>query len=112
VAFYDSTMARFWFLNDGARDKIVGKLAQIDVGNILSDFELRELGTYFGNHKYGETIFLMKPGHMIVPSFMSRRILPGMHGYHPDDPDSFAVYLSNKTDRGHVTSISEVLFLE
>lgn len=94
VVFYDATMARFWFLNTEARVKITARLEGIKEGRILRDDELQSFGVYFKDHKYGDTIFLMNPGLMIVPSFMSRKPLRGMHGYHPDDPDSLAAYLA------------------
>jgi len=95
VATYDSTMARFWFHRDVARERIQALLAQVPEGRVLSDEELRELGCDFDGHQFGELIFLMDAGVLIVPSHMGERPITGMHGYHPDAPDSDASLLSN-----------------
>ena len=47
VAVYDSTMARFWYFNDFAREKITGKLQNHEKGRILSDEELKSEGVFF-----------------------------------------------------------------
>jgi predicted AlkP superfamily pyrophosphatase or phosphodiesterase len=96
AAMYDSTMARFWYLNEKARKAILDCLKEIDKGRILSDEELRQWGVFFPDHKYGETIFLMNPGVLIIPSFMGLKRIPGMHGYHPDEADSNAMICSNR----------------
>ncbi len=97
VAFYDSTMARFWFLNEKSRAPIVQCLENQPEGRILPDEDLKELGVYFPDHQYGELVFLMDSGIQIVPSFMGIERLGGMHGYHPSDPDSYSAIASNQT---------------
>jgi predicted AlkP superfamily pyrophosphatase or phosphodiesterase len=96
VAMYDSTMARFWYLNDSARQKILQQLQQIPVGRILPETELQQLGVYFPDNRYGETIFLMNGSIMIAPSFMGQKQIPGMHGFHPDESSSCPILLSNR----------------
>lgn len=93
---YDSTMGRFWFFNEDAKKKITEKLQAIAKGRIVPEKELKELGVYFENHRFGELIFLMKEGTLIVPSFMGAKAIPGMHGYHPDDKHSFSIIMSNR----------------
>ncbi|RMH59170.1 MAG: nucleotide pyrophosphatase [Zetaproteobacteria bacterium] len=95
VAAYDSTMGRFWFHNEHARERIRALLADIPEGRILSDQELHALGCDFDHHQFGELIFLMDAGVIIVPSHMGEKPITGMHGYHPDAPDSDASLLSN-----------------
>lgn len=97
VAMYDSTMARFWFLNDSARDKIVEVLEAESRGRILSEEQLAEYGCNFPNRKYGDLFFLVHPGVLIVPSFMGETPLAAMHGYDPSDKDSVAMLASNVT---------------
>lgn len=96
VAFYDSTMGRFWSLNPDARRRLVGLFESHPDGRLLSDEELRRLGVYFEDHQYGDLVFLMNPGIQIAPSFMGRKAIAGMHGFHPDDPDSRAMICSNR----------------
>lgn len=95
VATYDSTMGRFWFHNDQARARISARLEEVPEGRILPEEELRALGCDFEGRQYGELIFLMRPGVLIIPSHMGLKPITGMHGYHPDDPDSDASLLSN-----------------
>ena len=98
LAVYDSTMARFWFFTDAARRRVVERLGQLRCGRILSDDELHTLGIRFDDRRYGELVFLMDPGWLITSSdFNANGWLPrGMHGYHPDDPDSDAIFLSSR----------------
>lgn len=98
VAVYDSTMARFWFLKDGAREVIREKLGTIPEGRILKQEELADMGADFGDDYFGELFFLMEEGVLIVPSHMSTKGLKGMHGFHPDAIHSYASLLSNVED--------------
>lgn len=96
VAVYDSTMARFWFLNGPARERITACLREVPLGRILPDGELNELGTLFPDRYFGELIFLVDEGVLIVPSDMGERPIRAMHGYHPDAPHSYAALLTNQ----------------
>lgn len=95
---YDSTMARFWFFNDKAKTLITSKLNQIPQGRIIPDEELKELGAYFPDRYFGQLIFLVKEGVLIVPSDMGPKPLKGMHGYHPTDIHSYAAILTNQPE--------------
>lgn len=108
VAFYDSTMARFWYLNDLAKEKILSSLKSCSEGEVLSDQELQKQGVFFPDHQYGETIFLMNSGVLIIPSFMGLNKIPGMHGYHPDDEDSYAMIASNRPVPENLMSIEQI----
>jgi hypothetical protein len=55
AAVYDSTMARFWFLNERARQLICDRLQRVPQGRILTDGELEELGTLFPDSTAGIT---------------------------------------------------------
>src|SRR5439155_11611766 len=79
---YDSTMARFWFFNQRARELIVQQLSQVPQGRILPDEELEQLHTLFPDRYFGELIFLVREGVLIVPSDMGERPIRAMHGYH------------------------------
>jgi predicted AlkP superfamily pyrophosphatase or phosphodiesterase len=97
LAVYDSTMARFWFFSGQARVAITDCLRRVTCGRLLPEDELRQLGVFFPDNRYGEAILLMEPGTLISTSgFNGAGWKPlGMHGYHPDDPDSDAVFLTN-----------------
>ena len=110
LAVYDSTMARFWFFNDMARASAKACLKNQTCGRVLGDAELQDLGIYFPDQRYGETIFLLNSGYMFYRSdFHSGNWLPtGMHGYHPNDPYSDAVFLSNRPPASPLNSIRNI----
>jgi hypothetical protein len=95
---YDSTMARFWFFNDRARCQIGDCLRQIPQGRILPDAELKQLRAFFPDRYFGELIFLVKEGVLIVPSHMGERPIRAMHGYHPGEKHSYAALLTNRPE--------------
>jgi len=96
TAVYDSTMARFWFASSEARRLVTTALQQVPQGRIIPDAELTALHTFFPDQKFGELIFLVREGVLIVPSHMGERPLRAMHGYHPNDPQSYASLLTNE----------------
>lgn len=108
AAFYDSTMARFWFKNDSARNKIFQRLVNHSKGRILSDEELKQHDVFFEDRQYGELIFLMNSGIQIAPGFMGIKPCAGMHGYDPADPDSFASLTSNKAIPENIIKIQHI----
>jgi hypothetical protein len=95
---YDSTMARFWFFNDAARQKVIEKLNHIPQGRILPQEELRRLRAYFDDGYFGQLFFLVREGVLIVPSHMGERPIRAMHGYHPSDSQSYAALLTNQKE--------------
>jgi len=110
LAVYDSTMARFWFFNERAEREIVQCLDSMTCGRRLSDDELRQLGIFFPDRRFGEVIFLLQPGWLISRSdFNGGSWMPsGMHGYHPDDASSDAVFLSNREPARELTTLADV----
>ncbi len=93
---YDSTMARFWFRNDRARELITSALRNVSEGRILPDSELADLKALFEDRYFGELIFLVQEGVLIVPSHMGERPIRAMHGYHPSDKHSYAALCTNQ----------------
>ena len=109
LAVYDSTMARFWFFSETARRQVTERLARIPSGRILTDDDLQTLGIRFADRRYGELVFLMDAGWLITSSdFNTNGWLPtGMHGYHPDDPDSDAIFLSSREPSRTMRTIAD-----
>jgi predicted AlkP superfamily pyrophosphatase or phosphodiesterase len=109
---YDSTMARFWFFNERAREMVTSGLQRIPNGRIVPDEELAELGTLFPDRYFGELIFLAREGVLIVPSHMGARPIRGMHGYHPTDIHSYASLCTNQENiPENIASIPDVFRL-
>jgi hypothetical protein len=105
---YDSTMARFWFFNTAARRQIEDCLQQVPQGRVISDQELERLGTLFPDRYFGELIFLVREGVLIVPSHMGEKPIRGMHGYHPDEKQSYAALCSNQEIQEDVCAIPHI----
>lgn len=105
--FVDSTMVRVWYRQPAARARVEALLEAKPYGRLLEDEERRRLGIDFPDGRYGETIFLMNAGEILVPSFMGRSAPRAMHGYHPEDPDSDTVALTNFA-HAPVTSIRDI----
>jgi predicted AlkP superfamily pyrophosphatase or phosphodiesterase len=111
AAVYDSTMARFWFATPEAREAILDVLKDEPQGRILSDEELGTLGCDFDDQAFGEVFFLLDPGVVLDPSFMSSTPPAGMHGYDPSHPDSIALYATNRPDGIRPRGLSDLYTL-
>lgn len=98
VVVYDSTMSRFWFFNKRARFLVTEALRTISEGKIVPDAELERLHCLFPDRYFGELIFLMREGVLIVPSHMGERPIRAMHGYHPEEKHSYAALLTNQAE--------------
>lgn len=113
LAFFDSTMARFWWRGGAARDQVRAALAQEPAGRWLGDDELEREGCRFAGREYGDDIFLLEPGALMVPSFMGSRPVRAMHGYDPSHPDMAALLWSNRPIPDEVRHLTHVRgFLE
>jgi hypothetical protein len=113
LAFFDSTMARFWWRDAAARDAVRGRLARERGGRWLSRDELARAGADFADAAYGDDVFLLDPGVLLVPSFMGRSPLSAMHGYDAEHPDMTALLWSNRPIPDGVRHLRDVRgFLE
>lgn len=108
LAFYDSTMARFWFFNDAARSEISFLLQNLDCGSIIDAPEMKQLRVWFPHERFGQIYFLMHEGILLNPSFMGLKPMAGMHGYHPDAPHSYSIMLSNRHIAPEIQSITDI----
>ena len=108
LAFFDSTMARFWWRGASARAQVRAALAAEPAGRWLDERELEREGCRFAGREYGDDVFLLDPGRLMVPSFMGSGPVRAMHGYAPSHPDMAALLWSNRplaTDVGHLTHV-------
>lgn len=108
AVFYDSTMARFWTLRPEAGRTLRDFLGRHPEGRIVEEPELRQLGVFFPDAQYGDLVFLMHSGVQIAPSFMGRRAIRGMHGFHPSDDDSRAMICANEPLPPSLTRIEQI----
>lgn len=113
VPFYDATMARFSCRRPGAAEALREILEGVEGGRLLSDSELEELGVHFPGGEFGDLIFLCETGRIILPSYMGREPVKGMHGYHPSASCMDSVMFSSEefgADRSSVTDVAPFIF--
>jgi hypothetical protein len=112
VAIYDSTMARFWYLVPKAKRIIQSRLSKSDCkGSFITEEEKEFYGINFENNKFGEDIFLMETGIQIAPSDLGQKPLNGMHGFTPEDKDSYACLLSTQTPSFAPVEVKDYFYL-
>ncbi len=113
LAFLDSTMARFWWLDPAARESVRAALGAEARGRWLTVDERRAAGAWWDDHRYGDDVWLADPGALVVPSFMGSRPLAAMHGYDAAHPDMAAMLASNRPVPPAVRSLTDLRgFLE
>lgn len=108
VPFYDSTMARFKVRTERARGALMELLSAWRFGRVLTEAEKERLHVSFGDGRFGDVIFLVEPGSIILPSFMGREPVVAMHGYDPAAPCMPSVLLSNTALPSRELSICDV----
>lgn len=93
--FLDSTMARFWFRHERARQTVGAALANITGGQLLDAAGMERYGIAHCDRRNAEAVFLADPGVLIFPNFFqaSGEPIPGMHGYDPDCEDNLGFFL-------------------
>ena len=94
-ACFDSTMARFYYLNEKA-ESVISELMKEFPGRFLTEEEEIRYGIFRKDRAFGDGIFLLEAGIQIVPSDMGGIPLNGMHGFDIEDEHSFAAILSNE----------------
>jgi hypothetical protein len=113
VPFFDSTFARFWWRSPAARGEVRAALEAVRGGRWLEDDELERAGALFPGREYGEDVYLLDPGVLMVPSFMGSRPLAAMHGYDPAHPQMAAALFANQPLPDDVRHLKDVRgFLE
>src|SRR5262249_7836482 len=113
LAFFDSTMARFWWRAPAPRHAIRRALAAAPPGRSLTPADLVDAGADFADHRYGEDLYLVDPGVLIVPSFMGLQPVAAMHGYDPAHPDMAGFLAANRPLPAEVARLADLRgFLE
>ena len=108
LAFFDSTMARFWWRERHARESVRAALCATGAGRWLEPSALEAGGALFPDHAYGEDIFLLDPGVLMLPSFMGSRPVRAMHGFDPAHPDMAALLWSSRPVPDRVRGLLDV----
>jgi len=111
LVLYDSTMARFWFFNDRARETIMDSLRNLPCGRWITEVDAKSFGIDFDDNRYGDGIFLMNDGVLMHPSHMGRTPWRGMHGFHPLAPSSSASLLARQAPKTKVRHVADLFAL-
>lgn len=94
LVFLDSTMARFWFFSDLARDLIIDCLNNIDSGHILKKEEINKYHLNYNHNYFGDLIYLANPGVLIFPNYYQNKYpVKGMHGYSPETIEQHSIMI-------------------
>jgi len=92
--FLDSTLARFWFINDKARKIITEYLKTLKYGRIISESDRSQYHINYKHNRFGELIWWADGGTLIYPNFwQAKRPVNGMHGYRRDVLDNHAGFV-------------------
>ncbi len=97
VAFYDSTMARFWCPTGYGAQKLAEALQHQVGGHLLTVQEKAAWQIDTCDARNGEFYFLADPGTVIIPNYFQprRQNVRGMHGYAPDIADNKGIFVLN-----------------
>lgn len=98
IAFYDSTMARFWPKTYPAKKTITSVLSKVKGLTFLDKKLLKKYRIDFPDKKrYGELIFLLDPEMRIFPDYFApiKGGVKGWHGFDPEFPDSKGIFVTN-----------------
>lgn len=91
--FLDSTIARFWFRTDRARNEISSVLSGVTCMECLptNTFGIKRFNE---NSKQGELIWIVKEGYIISPNFwQGNKKVKGMHGYCSNVKNNYSCFV-------------------
>jgi predicted AlkP superfamily pyrophosphatase or phosphodiesterase len=115
LLFLDSTIARFWTLNENAHQSLVEILSGTKGGRLLSREETIKYKINFKSNIYGDLQFLADSGKLILPNFYTIRggAVKAMHGWDPDDKTQDSFIFTNQMPQSDkiedVTKIFDIL---
>jgi predicted AlkP superfamily pyrophosphatase or phosphodiesterase len=95
IYFLDSTMARFWFFDEGVKRQVLEILKNCKKGHLLTEKEKGEHNLNFKDNFYGDEIFLADSGVLILPNFFQNNLIKGVHGYDFSDKNEKTVFITN-----------------
>lgn len=100
----DANFARFWFRDEGERERVAKVLAELEQGWALSAADMRRYHVDMPDDRFGELIFYLDQGSVFSrTTFGFARRQRSAHGYLPEHRESDGVLVSNLPLRpGHV----------
>lgn len=111
--FLDATLALFWAKNKVVKEKILELLGKIKIGKVVDESLQKNYHIKFNDERYGEIIFVLKPGGTFFPNFFSPfSAMRGLHGYLPENEVQKGFLVSSKKflrPLGHVKDFRSML---
>ncbi len=89
--FLDSTMARFWFFNERARQAVTEAMQALEGGRLITEEDQATYHIRYPHNRFGELIWWADGGTLILPNFwQGKKPVKGMHGYRREVTDNHA----------------------
>jgi hypothetical protein len=111
LLFLDSTIARFWALNENANQCLREVLSATKGGRLLSKEETIKYKINFKSDIYGDLQYLADAGKLILPNFYTIRggAVKAMHGWDPDDKtqDSF-IFTNQRSQNSEIEDVTKI----
>jgi hypothetical protein len=114
ICFVDATLVLFWPKDEDVKERIKGALDKIGQGVVIDNDNRKRYHLEFNDNRYGEIIYVLKPGGIFFPNFFSPfGTMKGLHGYLPEEGVQKSFLISNKTFRYGITHVKDIrsLFL-
>lgn len=96
----DAGFARFWLERPGEEAQIRRALAEVPEGALLDDATLARHRVLFTDRRFGDLVFLLRPGFVFHRTTWGLNRAISMHGYDPDHPGSDGLFLSSRPVSG------------
>jgi len=109
LCFVDATLALFWPKNYEIKRKIFDILGGIEGGKVIDEALKRKYHINFDDKRYGEMVFVLKPGGSFVPNFFSPfGAMKGLHGYLPEEDVQKGFLISDKKFSYNLEHVKDV----
>lgn len=96
IYFFDSTLARFWFKTNKAKETIINAIPNNEYGQWISEDDKKDYKINYSHNKFGDAIWWASGGTLILPNFwQGRKKINGMHGYRDDVSDNHTAIIGN-----------------
>ena len=94
IYFLDSTLARFWFINNESKRVIEDAIGSLEGGRLITEEERQIYRICYSHNRFGELIWWANGGTLILPNFwQGRKPVKGMHGYRREVAQNHAGFL-------------------
>ncbi|MCW3999779.1 MAG: alkaline phosphatase family protein [Candidatus Bathyarchaeota archaeon] len=98
IVFLDSTIARFWPLNDAVNAILIKILANMENGRLINSEDQKEYSIPI-DQKFGEIIWVANPGVLILPNYyQGYERSNGSHGYMPEAKGLWSPFIIQKKE--------------